>query len=158
MPPDDGNDRTRNTRTYVWAGTVILVVTIIAVVVIVTANKADALSKVVITLAPVIASSVGVVTTAVLNGRIRDDNKHIKSQIHSVSSQVSTVEHQTNGALSPRIETVTRKVLEDPGIQHNIASHLADVLVEKAVPKIVQSSRRHGDPGNQDSPEPPDAA
>lgn len=128
-------------RTYVWAGTAIFAVSVIAIVVVLSENQSDALVKLVIALTPTIASAVGIVTTAVLNGRLRDDQRNLKAQVKTVDGKVDTVQTQTNGALSPRIEAVTKKVLNDPGIQHNIASHLADVLVEKAVPQIVDTAR-----------------
>lgn len=128
-------------RTYVWAGTAIFAVTVVAVVVVLSLHQSDALVKLVLALTPTFASAVGVITTAVLNGRLRDDQRNLRHQVTSIDGKVDTVQTQTNGALSPRIEAVTKKVLQDPVIQKNIASNLADVLVEKAVPRIVDTAR-----------------
>jgi hypothetical protein len=123
-------------RTVLWAGVIVFVVTVGAIVIVVTENKGDALSRVVITLTPTIASAVGIVTTAILNGRLRNDQHGIKTSLATVSDKVSTVEHQTNGLMSPRIEAAVTKVLNNPDIQHNVAGKLADVLIAKAAPVV----------------------
>lgn len=130
--PTDEDSRSRDLRLFVVAGTVIFVITMTAIVVILIENKADALSRLVIALAPTIASAVGIVTTAVLNGRIRDDQHDVKGRLNAVSQQVSTVEHQTNGALSPRLKNVVTEVLQDPAIQDQVAGKLADNLIKRA--------------------------
>lgn len=145
--PDGEDSHESLLRTYVWAGTAIFSVTVIAIVVVLSLHQSDALVKLVLALTPTFASAVGIVTTAVLNGRLRNDQKGLKSQVATVSDKVSTVEHQTNGTLSPRIEGVVRKVLNDKNIQHQVAGHLADVLVERAVPQIVNANQTPADTG-----------
>jgi len=131
-------------KTYIWAGTVVITVLIIAVVVVVTENKSDALTKLVLTLSPTLASAAGIVTTAVLNGRLRKDQQGLKKTVNTVNDKVDTVQTQTNGLMSSRVESAVSKVIGNENIQRQIAGKLADHLIERAAPVDTTNKGNQG--------------